>query len=109
MSAHQSFVVWEPGDRNEERGEHDDVHSSCPHLNSRLEGLLERYHLVKIYHAVGETDCWHPPVEGEVGEDWCEGEEKGAKHQTAAPEISTIFKSYHKVLLYIQNCQLNDE
>ena len=79
---------------------------------SMLGGLLEHVKIILCeitYHAVGETDCWHPPVEGEVGEDWCEGEEKGAKHQTAAPEISTIFKSYHKVLLYIQNCQLNDE
>ena len=39
------------------------------------------------YHSVGEADCWHPPVEGEVGEDWSEGEEEGAKHQTTSPEI----------------------
>ena len=43
-----------------------------------------------MYHSVGETDCWHPPVEREVGENWSEGEEKGAKHQTTSPESLTI-------------------
>ena len=89
VSAHQSFVVWEPGDRNEERGQHDDVHCSCPHLDigQAMEGLLEMIILWLWYHAVGEADCWHAPVEGEVGEDWCKGEEQGAKDQTASPEI----------------------
>ena len=103
--AHQSLVIREPGDGNEQSGEHDDVHGSCSHLekSSQLKGFEDMTDAK--YHSVGEADCWHPPVEGEVGEDWSESEEEGAKHQTASPEISTIFD----ILRFVLNCQLNDQ
>ena len=103
--AHQSLVIREPGDGNEQSGEHDDVHGSCSHLEKSSQSKGFEDMTDAKYHSVGEADCWHPPVEGEVGEDWSEGEEEGAKHQTTSPEISTIFD----ILRFVLNCQLNDQ
>ena len=31
----QALVLWEPGDRNKERGQHNNVHSSRSHLEKK--------------------------------------------------------------------------
>ena len=58
----QALVLWEPGDRNKERGQHDNVHSSSSHLENFFLSSFQT--LVAEYHSVGETDGWHPKTEG---------------------------------------------